>query len=125
MLLLEYHSKLNTLDANIFAMTRQALTTLQDDRWVGLVIGNQGQDFCAGANILEIVTAAQTGQWEAIDASVRTFHELQQALRYSSKPVVTAPFARVLGGGTGSRCIVPAPSPPENPTSALSKLASA
>ena len=98
-LLLEFHSKLNTLDSGTFEMTRQALEALREPRWVGLVIGNQGADFCVGANVLEILGAAQAEQWEQIDRLVRAFHKLQQALRYSSKPVVTAPFGRVLGGG--------------------------
>lgn len=99
-LLLEYHSKLNTLDSGTSEMTRHALEMLRDERWVGLVIGNQGDDFCVGANILEIVSAARGEHWKVLDRSVRSFHQLQQALRYCPKPVVTAPFGRVLGGGT-------------------------
>ena len=98
-LLLEYHSKLNTLDARTAVMTHRALEALKEERWVGLVIGNQGADFCVGANVLEILAAARDERWERIDRSVREFQELQQALRYSPKPVVTAPFGRVLGGG--------------------------
>jgi 3-hydroxyacyl-CoA dehydrogenase len=98
-LLLEFHSKLNTIDNGTSAMTRQALEALRDSRWIGLVIGNQGTDFCVGANVLGILQAAQAEQWHRIDAMVRDFHQLQQSMRYSPKPVVTAPFGRVLGGG--------------------------
>lgn len=99
-LVLEFHSKLNTLDAGTFEMMDQALQELEQDRWVGLVIGNQSSDFCAGgANILEILTAAQAGQWDVIDGAVRTLQTLQQRIRYSPKPVITAPFGRTFAGG--------------------------
>ncbi len=98
-LLLEFHSKANALDPDIFEMIETALQELKQDEWVGLVIGNQGEHFCAGANIFMVAVAAQQGQFDDIDALVRKMHRLMQGLRYAPKPVVAAPFGMVLGGG--------------------------
>lgn len=96
----EFHSKMNALDSDINAMGMQAIELLKDDRWVGMVVGNQGKDFCVGANIFMLLVAAQSEQYDQVEALVRQGHELMMAMRYSPKPVVTAPFGRVLGGGS-------------------------
>jgi 3-hydroxyacyl-CoA dehydrogenase len=98
-LLLEFHSKANALDPDIFAMAGTALKELQKDEWKGLVIGNQGDHFCAGANIFMVAVAAQQGQYDQIDDLVREMHRIMQGVRYSPKPIVAAPFGMVLGGG--------------------------
>ncbi len=95
----EFHSKMNALDSDINAMGMQAMDLLKDAKWVGMVVGNQGGDFCIGANIFMIMLAAQSEQYDQIDDLVRQGHQLMMAMRYSPKPVVTAPFGRVLGGG--------------------------
>jgi 3-hydroxyacyl-CoA dehydrogenase len=98
-LLLEFHSKANALDQDIFAMAGTALEELQKDEWKGLVIGNQGRHYCAGANIFPMAVAAQQGQFDLIDEMVREMHRIMQGMRYSLKPIVAAPFGMVLGGG--------------------------
>ena len=98
-LLLEFHSKANALDDDIFDMAEMALDELENCDWKGLVIGNQGEHYCAGANIFVIVVAAQQGQFDLIDQAVKKMQRILQALRYSSKPIVAAPFGMVLGGG--------------------------
>src|SRR5262245_24465673 len=65
----------------------------------GLFIGNQGQNFSAGANLMLVMMEAAEGNWEEIDHMVRTFQRATQAIRYNPKPVVVAPFALTLGGG--------------------------
>ena len=96
----EFHSKMNALDADITAMGYKALELLKDDAWKGLVVGNQGQDFCVGANIFMILMAAQNGELGQVEEMLKASHGLMQAMRFSPKPVVTAPFGRVLGGGS-------------------------
>ncbi|MCP4519354.1 MAG: enoyl-CoA hydratase/isomerase family protein, partial [Delftia sp.] len=65
----------------------------------GLVIGNQGQHFCVGANIFAVAVGAQQGEFEQIDAAISKMQGVMQSMRYSPKPVVAAPFGMVLGGG--------------------------
>jgi len=99
-LLLEFHSKLNALDNLIFDMYAAALDKLDGPDFDALVVGNQdGKAFCAGANILMILMGAMQKEWGQIDASVKTLQDLLMRAKYHRKPVVTAPYGLVLGGG--------------------------
>src|SRR3989304_8275449 len=60
-LLFEFHSKANAMDEDIYNMGLLAMEELEKERWVGMVIGNQGKHYCAGANIFTIVVAAHQG----------------------------------------------------------------
>ncbi|MGQ0571917.1 MAG: enoyl-CoA hydratase-related protein, partial [Armatimonadota bacterium] len=95
---LEFHTKLNTIGEDIVRMGFRALERVRTD-FDGLVIGNEGSDFCAGANIMLLLLEAQEGNWEELDLAIRQFQQLTIALRRSAAPVVAAPFARTLGGG--------------------------
>jgi 3-hydroxyacyl-CoA dehydrogenase len=96
--LLEFHAKLNAIDADMVAMATTALERLDSD-FDALVIGNNGQDFCVGANIATVGIAAAQGMWDEINKSIRDLQEATFNLRHAPKPVVTAPHQRVLGGG--------------------------
>jgi 3-hydroxyacyl-CoA dehydrogenase len=98
-LLLEFHSKANALDDDIFDMAAAMLDRLEEDEWAGAVIGNQGKHFSVGANIFTIAVAAQQGEYDLIDAAIRKMQTLLQRIRYSPKPIVAAPFGMTLGGG--------------------------
>ncbi|MER3469475.1 MAG: hypothetical protein C4314_06015 [Thermoflexus sp.] len=98
-LCLEFHTKANALDPDIFAMMQRALERLDREDWAGMVIGNQGEHFCAGANVFVIAVSAQQGMFEAIEQGVRAMQNLMLTMRYSHKPIVTAPFGMTLGGG--------------------------
>src|SRR4030095_5410925 len=67
--------------------------------FVGLVVGNQGPNFCVGANIMLMLMEAQEENWEDLDMMGRVFQQATMRLRYSPKPVVVAPFQMVFGGG--------------------------
>jgi 3-hydroxyacyl-CoA dehydrogenase len=95
---LEFHSKMNSLGGDTIAMLKYAIEEVEKNH-VGLVVGNQGGNFSAGANIMMILLAAQEEEWDDIDLGVRTLQKAVMRLRYSSKPVVTAPYGLTLGGG--------------------------
>jgi 3-hydroxyacyl-CoA dehydrogenase len=97
-LCLEFHTKMNTLGEDILRMGFRALERLRAD-FDALVIGNQGSDFSAGANLMLVLLEAQEGNWEDLDLAVRQFQGLMMALRRSPAPVIAAPFGRTLGGG--------------------------
>lgn len=112
-LLFEFHAKMNALDQDITQMGFKALELLKEDEWKALVIGNQGENFCVGANIAMIGMGAASGQIDMVRAAVEQMHELLMSFRFSRKPVVTAPFGMTLGGGAevamhGSRMVVAA-----------------
>jgi 3-hydroxyacyl-CoA dehydrogenase len=95
---LEFHSKMNAIGGDTVQMMNFALDEVEKN-FRGLVVGNQGGNFSAGANIMMILLASQEEEWDDINMAV---HALQQAimrLRYSPKPVVTAPYGLTLGGG--------------------------
>jgi 3-hydroxyacyl-CoA dehydrogenase len=97
--LLEMHSpKINALDPDFFEMAKKALARLETD-FDALVIGNQGQDFCIGANIAVLVMAASQGMWDQIEQMVLDGQKIFYKLHHAPKPVITAPHQRVLGGG--------------------------
>jgi 3-hydroxyacyl-CoA dehydrogenase len=95
---LEFHSKMNALDPDIFAMGYTALEELEKG-WTGLVIGNQGENFSVGANVFNVVMAAENKMWDEISQGVKTMQDLLVGFRYCAKPVVAAPFGMALGGG--------------------------
>lgn len=96
--LLEFHSKMNAIGADTIAMTAFAVETVEKD-FDGLVVGNQGGNFSAGANLMLLLMEAQEGNWEDIDLMVRGFQRATTSLRFCKKPVVVAPFGLTLGGG--------------------------
>ena len=65
----------------------------------GLVIGNQGKNFCVGANLGMILMEAQDDNIFELDFVIRQFQNAMMKIKYSTKPVVAAPFAMTLGGG--------------------------
>ncbi|MBI4702932.1 MAG: 3-hydroxyacyl-CoA dehydrogenase/enoyl-CoA hydratase family protein [Deltaproteobacteria bacterium] len=99
-LCLSFHSKMNALDAEIFALYGRALDWLDEGKWEALVVGNQGGTaFSAGANIFVIVALAMQQKWNEIGAMVKGMQDILGRAKYSRRPVVTAPWGLVLGGG--------------------------
>jgi 3-hydroxyacyl-CoA dehydrogenase len=97
-MLLEFHSKLNVLDPQIFELMQKAVDRMHGSA-TGLVIGNEGSDFSAGANLLYFALLLQSGDIEGGAAFMKLGQDTFMALRRAPKPVVAAPFNRVLGGG--------------------------
>ena len=95
---LEFHSKMNAIGGDTLQMLKFALSEV-DKNFVGLVVGNQGANFCVGANIMLMLMEAQDENWEELDMMSRVFQTATMSLRYSPKPVVVAPFQMVFGGG--------------------------
>ena len=95
---LEFHSKMNSIGGDTMSMMKFAVEEVEKNH-VGLVIGNQGGNFSAGANIMMLLLAAQEEEWDDINLMIHTFQQANMRLRYSSKPVVAAPYGLSLGGG--------------------------
>ncbi|MGH2538106.1 MAG: 3-hydroxyacyl-CoA dehydrogenase/enoyl-CoA hydratase family protein [Candidatus Promineifilaceae bacterium] len=90
--------KVNAVDPDFIALADVALERLESD-FDALVIGNQGQDFCIGANIGLLAIAAAQGLWDQVEEMMLAGQRTFMRLRHAPKPVVTAPHGRVLGGG--------------------------
>ncbi|HKG52929.1 MAG TPA: 3-hydroxyacyl-CoA dehydrogenase NAD-binding domain-containing protein [Anaerolineales bacterium] len=109
---LEFHTKMNALDEDVMNMTVEALDRLETD-FDGLVIGNEAENFSAGANLFMMVVGAQQGMWDMLNAAVRKLQDMNMRMRYSPKPIVVAPAGLTLGGGCeitmhGSRVVAAA-----------------
>ena len=95
---LEFHSKMNSIGGDTVQMMNFALDEVEKN-FTGLVVGNQGGNFSAGANIMLLLLAAQEEEWDDINLMIRALQNAVMRLRYSPKPVVTAPYGLTLGGG--------------------------
>ncbi|HJR81073.1 MAG TPA: 3-hydroxyacyl-CoA dehydrogenase/enoyl-CoA hydratase family protein [Anaerolineales bacterium] len=109
---LEFHTKMNALDEDIMSMALEAFDRLETD-FDGLVIGNEAENFSAGANLFMMVVGAQQGMWDMLEAAVRKLQDMNMRMRYSPKPIVVAPAGLTLGGGCeitmhGSRVVAAA-----------------
>jgi 3-hydroxyacyl-CoA dehydrogenase len=91
-LCLEFHTKMNTLDGDIRSMLIEAVEEVERGEWKGLVIGNEGGDFCVGANLAGGLAGDPR-------EAVKGMQDALMRVRFCTKPVVAAPFARTLGGG--------------------------
>jgi len=95
---LEFHSKMNSIGGDTVQMLNFALDEVEKN-FKGLVVGNQGGNFSAGANIMMILLGAQEEEWDDINMAVHALQQAVMRMRYSPKPVVTAPYGLTLGGG--------------------------
>ena len=95
---LEFHSRMNTLDQAVLELIGQALDVVPD-RFAGLVIHNDGENFSAGANLGEALFAIGAGAWDRLAAAAELGQGTFKAMKYAPFPVVGAPAGMALGGG--------------------------
>ncbi len=95
---LEFHTKMNTIGGEVIQGINKAIDLAEKD-YRALVIGNDGANFSAGANIGMIFMAAVEQEWDEINLAIKAFQNTMMRIRYSSIPVVAAPHNLVLGGG--------------------------
>ena len=94
----EFHGKMNAIGDDSIQMLHAGLAELETN-FEAMVIGNQGENFSVGANLMMVLMAAQEGEWDEINAGIARFQNVNMALKYAPKPVVAAPFGMSLGGG--------------------------
>jgi 3-hydroxyacyl-CoA dehydrogenase len=94
----EFHSKMNSIGEDIIGMLYAGLDETNRN-FEAMIIANEGENFCVGANLVPILLSAQEGEWDELNDAVHHLQQLNMALKYTAKPVVSAPFARTLGGG--------------------------
>ncbi|MDF3078684.1 MAG: 3-hydroxyacyl-CoA dehydrogenase [Sphingobacteriaceae bacterium] len=95
---LEFHTKMNTIGGEVLQGINKAIDIAEKD-YRGLVIGNDGANFSAGANVGMIFMMAVEQDWDELNMAVKMFQNTSMRIRYSSIPVVVAPFNLCLGGG--------------------------
>jgi 3-hydroxyacyl-CoA dehydrogenase len=95
---LEFHSPNNAIGEDIGQIILKSMDEVRQN-YSGLVIGNQGKNFCVGANLMMLLMMAQEDDFDDIQWTVQRFQETLLKLKYFEKPVVAAPHAMTLGGG--------------------------
>jgi 3-hydroxyacyl-CoA dehydrogenase len=95
----EFHTKMNAIDAQIIEMIETACQMVDDGELVGLVIGNEATSFSVGANIGVFGMLAMGKDWDMLEASVNGMQQGVLRLKYCDGPVVIAPRGMALGGG--------------------------
>jgi 3-hydroxyacyl-CoA dehydrogenase len=97
----EFHSKMNALGADIISLVSQTLKPGgPGDAFDAFVVTNDSANFSVGANLMLLLMSVQEGEWDDVDFAIRQFQGMTQAIKFSPKPVVAAPFGLCLGGGT-------------------------
>ena len=98
---IEFHSKMNSLGADIISLITQSLKQGgPGDNFDAFVITNDAANFSVGANLMLLLMSVQEEEWDDVDLAIRQFQGMTQAIKFSPKPVVSAPFGLCLGGGT-------------------------
>ena len=92
------HSKMNAIGGDALDMLQRGVREASAN-FAALVVAAEGPNFSVGANLMLLLLEAQEGNWEEIDAMIRSFQKSTTGLRYSEVPVVVAPFGLTLGGG--------------------------
>jgi 3-hydroxyacyl-CoA dehydrogenase len=95
---LELHEMNNVIGPSVLQMIDASLKEVKSN-YRGLVICNQGKNFCVGANLMMLLMEAQDENWFEIDQMIQQFQGMSMAMKYFEKPIVSAPYAMTLGGG--------------------------
>jgi 3-hydroxyacyl-CoA dehydrogenase len=95
---LTFKTKANSIDADVIKMINDAVDRAERD-FRALVVWNQGEFFCVGANLFAVVMAAGQKQWDGLREMVKGYQGATQRMKYATIPVVAAPYNMTLGGG--------------------------
>lgn len=94
----EFHSKMNTIGGGVLQGLNKGIDLAEKD-FQALVVGNQGANFSAGANIGMIFMMAVEQEYDELNMAIKYFQDTMMRMRYSSIPTVAAPHTLTLGGG--------------------------
>lgn len=95
---LEFHTKMNSMGSEVVEGINTAIG-MAEKSYKGLVIGNEGANFSAGANLAMLFMFAGDQDFDEINLMIAQFQNTMMRARFSSVPVVVAPHNMALGGG--------------------------
>ena len=98
-LLVEYHSKMNAMDPLSMEILLTAVDMAEYGDWKGILIANDSNNFCAGANLGLALFGANLAAWKDVEDFIALGQEAYQALKYAEVPVVAASTGVCVGGG--------------------------
>lgn len=94
---LEWHTKMGSIGGEVLEGIQKSIA-LAEEKYKGLVIANDTQNFSAGANVGMIFMLAIEQEFDELDMAIRAFQNTMTRARFSSVPVIVAPHALTLGG---------------------------
>jgi len=99
----QFHSilqpTLNPIDGSLAQTINVGLDLLEAGKYKAMVIGHQGPNFCAGANLASMIQVCEEGKFVKLEKAVKQIQDLTQRIRFSKSPIVAAPHHLTLGGG--------------------------
>ena len=95
---LEFHTKMNSIGAEVIEGINTGIAKAEES-FKGLVIGNEGENFSAGANLAMLFMFAGDQEFDEINLMIAQFQNTMTRARFSSIPVVAATSGLALGGG--------------------------
>lgn len=95
----EFHCKMNAIGPDIVAVLNKGVDLIEEGKFDGMVVGNQGPHFCAGANLMLVLGDAMQENWQGLEDMVRGLQGIGIRMKYCNGPVVAAPHHYTFGGG--------------------------
>jgi 3-hydroxyacyl-CoA dehydrogenase len=95
---IEFRSKMNTIGAGVLQGINKSID-LAEQGYEGVVVGNNGANFSAGANLGMIFMLAVEQEYDELNMAIKYFQDTMMRMRYSSVPTIAAPHGLTLGGG--------------------------
>ncbi len=98
---IELHSMKNAIGGDVVALTSAILRADSEAvrTFNGFILTGDRDNFSVGANLMQLLLAAQEGDWEEVDLAIRAFQGMTAAIKFCPRPVVVAPFGLTFGGG--------------------------
>ena len=98
-ILAEFHSKMNSMDPMIMEALSEAADQCEGGNYKGVVIGNDGSNFSAGANLGLSSFVTNVGAWDEAEKFVLGGQMAFMMLKHGDFPVVGASSGLAIGGG--------------------------
>jgi 3-hydroxyacyl-CoA dehydrogenase len=98
---IELHSLKNAIGGDVLSLIASVLDPNSDPvrAFAGFVISGDRENFSVGANLMQLLLAAQEGEWDELAQVIHHFQQMTAAIKFCPRPVVAAPFGLTLGGG--------------------------
>jgi len=98
---IELHSLKNAIGGDVLSFISSVLNPSSDfvRDFAGFVISGDRENFSVGANLMQLLLAAQEGEWQELAQVIHQFQQMNAAIKFCPRPVVAAPFGLTLGGG--------------------------
>ncbi len=98
---IEMHSLKNAIGGDVLSFISSVLNPASDAvrDFSAFVITGDRDNLSVGANLMQLLLAAQEGEWDELASVIRSFQQMTAAIKFCPRPVIATPFGLTLGGG--------------------------